>query len=132
MHQTTVTDVRLLLLHLHLLLFRLHLLPGIFDSLGDIFDSLSDYSPQSVAWSADQRKYLPATFFLLGRPRLALAASPLPLQLGFRLLPVAASLILREPEGLLSPIVSRFAPAFASFLWIFQIETFMESTDVEP
>lgn len=125
MHQTTVTDVRLLLLHLDLLLLRLHLLPG-------IFDSLSDYSPQSVAWSAERRKYLPATFFLLGRPRLALAASPLPLQLGFRLLPVAASFILREPEGLLSPIVSRLAPAFASFLCIFQIETFMESTDVEP
>lgn len=125
MHQTTVTDVRLLLLHLHLL-------PGILDSLDDIFDSLSDYSPQPVAWSAERRKYLPATFFLLGRPRLALAASPLPSQFGFRLLPVAASLILREPEGLLSPIVSRLAPAFASFLWIFRIESFMESTDLEP
>lgn len=131
MHQTTVTDVRLLLLNLHLLHLRLHLLRDIFDSLGDIFDSLSDYSPQSVAWSAERRKYLPATF-LLGRPRLALAAPPLPSQFGFRLLPVAASLILREPEGLLSPIVSRLAPAFASFLWIFRIESFMESTDVEP
>lgn len=132
MHQTTVTDVRLLLLHLHLLLLRPHLLPGILDSLDDIFDSLSDYSPQPVAWSAERRKYLPATFFLLGRPRLAFAASPLPSQFGFRLLPVNASLILREPEGLLSPIVSRLAPAFASFLWIFRIESFMESTDLEP